>query len=195
MTRTSTTPRIDPATDSTPDIDTALDTGATAGAPPAAPVGGPLTAPVGGPPRIDFFSRRILQPAIAGLTNLGISIWGSRVLEVPGRTSGVVRRVPVNLLTVDGQGYLVAPRGHTNWVRNVRANDGGLTLKLGRRRTPYRATELADADKEAVLRAYLARWKFEVGVFFDGVDAESSADELARIAPNHPVFAIAPLSR
>lgn len=152
-------------------------------------------APAGGPPKIDFLSRRILQPIITGLTTLGISVWGSRVLEAPGRTSGIVRRVPVNLLTVDGHDYLVAPRGHTNWVRNVRANEGGLTLVLGRRRTPYQATELADADKEPVLRAYLARWKFEVGMFFDGVDAESSPAELARIAPNHPVFALAPLHR
>jgi hypothetical protein len=96
--------------------------------------------------------------------------------------------VPVNLLVHDGQEYLVSPRGHGQWVRNVRANDGRLDLLLGRRRTSYKATELGDGDKVEVLRAYLRRWKMEVGVFFDGVDADSSDEALAAIAPDHPVF-------
>ena len=50
---------------------------------------------------------------------------------------------------------------------------------------------IADADKVDVLRAYLRRWKAEVGVFFDGVSADSPETELRRIAPNHPVFLIA----
>jgi len=41
-----------------------------------------------------------------------------------------------------------------------------------------------------VLRAYLKKWKFEVGVFFDGVGPDSSADELGRVAPDHPVFGL-----
>jgi hypothetical protein len=41
-----------------------------------------------------------------------------------------------------------------------------------------------------MLRAYLKRWKWEVGVFFGGVDADSTQEELARIAPDHPVFRI-----
>lgn len=115
-------------------------------------------------------------------------MWGSRVLEAPGRRTGEPRRVPVNLLTVDGRQYLVSPRGHTEWVRNVRANEGRLDLLLGRRRTAYVATELVDADKVEVLRAYLRRWKAEVGVFFDGVDAASPDDALLAIAPKHPAF-------
>ena len=58
----------------------------------------------------DWFTRRVFNPTVAGLTRLGISVWGSRVLEVAGRTTGEVRTTPVNLLTVDGQRYLVAPR-------------------------------------------------------------------------------------
>jgi hypothetical protein len=41
-----------------------------------------------------------------------------------------------------------------------------------------------------VLRAYLKRWKAEVGVFFDGVSGDSPDAELQRIAPDHPVFRI-----
>ena len=55
-----------------------------------------------------------------------------------------------------------------------------------------RATELADADKAPVLRAYLRAWAWEVGAFFDGVDADSSDEELAAIADRHPIFVITP---
>ncbi|MFP3901236.1 MAG: nitroreductase family deazaflavin-dependent oxidoreductase [Acidimicrobiia bacterium] len=138
-----------------------------------------------------WFTRNVFNRAVAGLTRAGVSVWGSRVLEVPGRRTGEPRRVPVNLLTVDGSSYLVSPRGNTQWVRNVRANDGRLDLLLGRRRTHHVATELPDAEKPGILRAYLRRWKAEVGVFFDGVDADSSDEELLAIAPRHPVFALA----
>jgi hypothetical protein len=41
-----------------------------------------------------------------------------------------------------------------------------------------------------LLRAYLKRWKWEVGQFFGGVGPESSDAELLRIAPDHPVFRV-----
>ena len=127
--------------------------------------------------------------AVAGLTRLGVSVAGSRVLEVRGRKSGEPRRTPVNLLTIDGTRYLVAPRGHTQWVRNLRSRGEGRLL-LGRRAETFAATELADDDKPALLRAYLKRWKWEVGAFFDGVGPESPDTELRRIAPDHPIFRI-----
>lgn len=138
--------------------------------------------------RPGWFTRRIFNRAVAQLTRMGVSVWGSRVLEVPGRRTGEPRRVPVNLLTVDGREYLVSARGHGEWVRNVRANAGRLDLLLGRRRTSYQATEVADDAKVDVLRAYLRRWKAEVGVFFDGVDARSTDDEIRAIAAKHPAF-------
>jgi deazaflavin-dependent oxidoreductase (nitroreductase family) len=132
---------------------------------------------------------RMMNTAIAGLTRLGISVWGSRVLAVCGRSSGEWRTTPVNLLVVDGVRYLVAPRGVTHWVRNLRAAGGG-ELRVGRRVEAFRADELDDDAKPDVLREYLRRWAFEVGVFFDGVSASSSDDELRRIAPGYPVFRI-----
>ena len=117
-------------------------------------------------------------------------MWGSRELRLRGRTSGEWRTTPVNLLTFEGERYLVAPRGETQWVRNLRvAGDG--ELRVGRRTEAFRATELGDDEKVDVLRAYLDRWKAEVGVFFDGVSATSPDAELRRIAPNHPAFRIA----
>ena len=135
-----------------------------------------------------FITQRLFNPFIAFLTRRGISVWGSRVLEVRGRTSGEPRQVPVNLLTLDDQQYLVSPRGEGQWVRNARAAGGRLATLVGKRREEWVAHELDDADKVPVLRAYLKRWKAEVGVFFDGTSADSTDDELAAIAPRHPVF-------
>ena len=139
-----------------------------------------------------WFTQHVFNPFIGFLTRRGLSVWGSRVLEVPGRTSGQPRRVPVNLLSYDGGEYLVSPRGHGQWVRNVRANDGSLDLLLGRHRTHRVATEVADVDKVDVLRAYLKRWKAEVGAFFDGVGPDSTDEQIAAIAAKHPVFVLAP---
>lgn len=60
-------------------------------------------------------------------------------------------------------------------------------LWLGRSE-PFTATELPDGAKPPLLRAYLKRWKFEVGIFFEGVGPDSSDEDLRRIAPDHPVF-------
>jgi deazaflavin-dependent oxidoreductase (nitroreductase family) len=135
-----------------------------------------------------WFTKHVANRLVAGTTRLGISVWGSRVLEVKGRRTGESRRVPVNLLTLDGHEYLVSARGEGEWVRNVRAAGGRFDLILGRRRRAAQARELADDEKVPVLRAYLKRWKAEVGVFFDGVGPNSSDDEIRAIAPKHPVF-------
>jgi deazaflavin-dependent oxidoreductase (nitroreductase family) len=137
--------------------------------------------------RPGWFTTNVFNRIVAGLTRLGVSVMGSRVLEVRGRKTGEPRRTPVNLLVHEGARYLVAPRGQTQWVRNLRASGEG-RLWLGRRSEPFTATELSDEEKPALLRAYLKRWKVEVGVFFDGVGPESSDEELRRIAPDHPVF-------
>jgi len=132
---------------------------------------------------------RIFNNSVRSLTRHGISIWGSRVLYVRGRKSGEWRTTPVNPLTHDGNRYLVAPRGHTQWVRNMRVAGGG-ELRVGRRVEKFTATELADEQKPEVLRAYLRRWKLEIGVFFDGVGPDASDEQLLAIAPGYPVFRI-----
>ncbi|HEX3425166.1 MAG TPA: nitroreductase/quinone reductase family protein [Acidimicrobiales bacterium] len=138
-----------------------------------------------------WFTRNVFNRSVAILTRLGISVLGSRVLEVRGRSSGEPRRTPVNLLTLDGQEYLVAPRGETQWVRNVRADGGRLALLKGRRREERVGRVLGVDDAVPVLRAYLKRWKVEVGVFFDGVSADSPDEDLRQAATRHPVFALA----
>jgi deazaflavin-dependent oxidoreductase (nitroreductase family) len=128
------------------------------------------------------FSRLALR-----LTRWGLSFRNSRELTVIGRRSGLERSTLVNLLELDGARYLVAPRGTTDWVRNVRAAGGG-TLRLGRQREAFTARELSDDEKVPVLRAYLEQWAFEVGRFFEGVDAQADDEALAAIAADHPVF-------
>jgi deazaflavin-dependent oxidoreductase (nitroreductase family) len=126
---------------------------------------------------------------VARLTRLGISVLGSRVLYVRGRSSGEWRTTPVNPLPYEGSTYLVAPRGHTQWVKNMRVAGGG-ELHVGRRVEVFTATEVADADKPEILRSYLRRWKMEVGVFFDGVGPDATDAQLLAIAPGYPVFRI-----
>jgi len=139
-----------------------------------------------------WITNHISNPIVAVLTRMGVSVWGSRILRVRGRTSGEWRSQPVNLLTFEGKRYLVAPRGLTQWVRNIRVSGEG-ELLLGAKVERFRAVEIPDAAKLPVLRAYLKIWKAEVGVFFQGVDAGSSAEDLGRIAPDHPVFRVEPL--
>ena len=137
----------------------------------------------------DALTKSVFNPLIKFATGLGLSMRGSRVLYVPGRKTGKMQTVPVNLLTHEGARYLVAPRGETQWVRNVRAAGGG-ELRLGRKRDAFRAVELADDAKPALLRAYLKLWKAETGKFFGGVSEDAPETEIQRIAPNHPVFRI-----
>jgi deazaflavin-dependent oxidoreductase (nitroreductase family) len=136
-----------------------------------------------------WFTRNVFNRLVAFLTRQGISVLGSRVLAVMGRKSGEWRTTPVNLLTYDNRRYLVAPRGEAQWVRNLRVAGTG-ELRLGKGAESFRGRELSDAEKVPVLRAYLKKWKAEVGIFFDGVGPDSSDDQLRAIAPKHPAFEV-----
>lgn len=135
------------------------------------------------------FNRWVFNPLVAAATRAGLSLKGSRVLEVRGRSSGEVRTTPVNLLDHDGEQYLVAARGNTQWARNLRAAGSG-ALRVGRRRHEFTATEVSDADKAPILRAYLEQWAWEVGAFFEGLKADSPDGDIAAAAPGFPVFRI-----
>lgn len=137
----------------------------------------------------DAFTRTVFNPVVALLMKAGLSLRGSRILAVRGRTSGEMRTTPVNLLAYAGGHYLVAPRGETQWVRNLRVA-GEAELRLGRKRQPFTAAELPDGDKPALLRAYLKAWSWEAGQFFGGVKHDAPDADIARIAPEHPVFRI-----
>jgi deazaflavin-dependent oxidoreductase (nitroreductase family) len=139
------------------------------------------------PSRFDGLVNR----AVRRLVRMGISVWGARDLRLRGRKSGEIRSNVVNLLDLDGAQFLVAPRGTTEWVKNLRAAGEG-ELRVGRQATQFEADELADSEKVVVLRAYLKRWKWEIGKFFQGVGPDSTEAELAAIAPEYPIFRIRP---
>lgn len=137
-----------------------------------------------------FLTAKILNPVVAFLAGrLGVSVKGAHVLSVRGRKTGEWHSTPVNPLSFRGQRYLVAPRGETQWVRNIRVSREA-RLRLGRSTETVRVEEMADTDKPPILRAYLKEWAWEVNQFFAGVAADASEEDLARIAVKHPVFRI-----
>lgn len=138
-----------------------------------------------------WFTKHVFNGTVRGLTRMGVSVAGSRELRVRGRKSGEWRSTPVNLLAIDGERYLVAPRGTTQWVRNIRVSGTG-ELRRGRHTVRFRAAELPDDAKLPVLRGYLRKWGWEVGQFFEGVDKNATDEDLARIAPDFPVFRVLP---
>jgi deazaflavin-dependent oxidoreductase (nitroreductase family) len=125
------------------------------------------------------------------LTAHGVSLMGSRVIAIRGRKSGEIRTTVVNLFESDGERYLLSPRGHTQWVRNLRAAGEG-ELRLGRRTERFTPVEIADADKPELIRLYLRKWAWETGAFFDGLKADSPEADIAAAAPGFPVFRIVP---
>ena len=120
---------------------------------------------------------------------------GSRVLEVRGRTSGAAAPHPASTCSsVDGSSYL---------RRSARRDTVGAQPARQRARagccsavaaSSFTAHELTDEEKSPILRAYLKRWKSEVGVFFDGVGPDSSEEQLRAAAPKHPVFRLESIS-
>lgn len=130
-----------------------------------------------------------LNGLIGWLARRGISLAGSADLAVRGRRTGEWRRVPVNPMTYGDGRYLVSARGHSEWVRNMRAAGGG-ELRVGRRTRPFTAVELPPAETPALLRAYLSRWGWEVKSYFGEVTADSADEELRAAAHRHPVFRI-----
>ena len=129
----------------------------------------------------------LFMKAVRWLTEHGVSLLGSRVLTVRGRRTGNPQSVPVNLLSLDGDRFLVAPRGNTQWVRNARAA-GEVELRVGRRVERVSLVEVPVADRAPVLRVYLKRWGWEVGRFVEGLTKSSTDAELANAAPGMPVF-------
>ncbi|MDP7726132.1 nitroreductase/quinone reductase family protein [Mycobacterium sp. TY814] len=135
-------------------------------------------------------AARSANAVIRWLAELGISIAGTRALRVRGRKTGKPRSVVVNLLILNGDEYLVSPRGNTQWARNVRAAGVVETGPRWRRRRAT-VTEVADDGKPEILRRYLQRWYWQVKDYVGGVTPDSGDDELRAAATRIPVFALA----
>jgi deazaflavin-dependent oxidoreductase (nitroreductase family) len=135
-----------------------------------------------------WFTRNVFNRLVAGLNRVGLGVQGSQTLAVRGRKSGEIRTTPVNPFELEGRTYLLAPRGTTQWVRNLRVAKEA-ELRSGGKARRFRAEELPDSEKLPLLRLYIEKWAWEVKSFL-GIDALASDDELRRIAPDHPAFVL-----
>jgi deazaflavin-dependent oxidoreductase (nitroreductase family) len=135
--------------------------------------------------------ERALNRAIGGLVRLGLAPAHMRLLEVRGRKTARLYALPVDLLVERDRLYLVAPRGYTEWVRNVEVS-GEVTLRRGRRATVYRTRPLSEAEKPDILKAYLDRFRREVQRYFP-VRAGSPVESFAPLAPRYPAFELLPV--
>jgi deazaflavin-dependent oxidoreductase (nitroreductase family) len=124
------------------------------------------------------------------LIGLGLPMKHKYLLEVRGRKSGKLYSMPVNLLTIGGKQFLVAPRGQTQWVRNVEVA-GEISLKKGGSRQSFRVRPVSDEQKPPLLKAYLEAFKSEVQRYFP-VKAGSDVGEFRAIAGTYPVFELTP---
>jgi deazaflavin-dependent oxidoreductase (nitroreductase family) len=135
--------------------------------------------------------ERLFNAAVGALVGIGIGPAHMRVLEVRGRRSGRLYSLPVDLLDLDGALYLVAPRGHTQWVRNVAASDAAV-LRRGRRRQRYALRALPEIERPPVIKAYLDRFRREVAGFFP-VPPDSPVEAFVPLASQYPAFALTPV--
>lgn len=124
----------------------------------------------------------------AAMIRLGIGPAGMHLLTVRGRTSGLPRTIPVNLIEQRDRRWLVAPYGEVAWVRNVRAA-GEVELRRGGTAQRWLTSEATAAEAVPALRAYLTRFGRIVGAYFD-VTPSSPDDAFAAEAPRHPVFSL-----
>ena len=136
------------------------------------------------PTAIDRFFNR----AFGLLIRLGIGLPHNYLLEVRGRRSGRSYSTPVNLLELEDKRYLVAPRGYTQWVRNVMAS-GEANLVEGFKRKAVQLTPIADQSKPEILKTYLDRYRTTVQRYFP-VKAGSPAESFQPLAARYPVFEV-----
>ena len=109
--------------------------------------------------------ERVFNRIFGFLVGLGLGFSHNYLLQVRGRKSGKTYSTPIDLLELGGKRFLVAPRGHTQWVRNAEAA-GEVTLKKGNKRQKFRLRALLDQEKPEILKAYLDQFRREVQSYF-----------------------------
>lgn len=136
------------------------------------------------PNGIDRFFNRVF----GFLIRIGVGLSHNYLLEVRGRKTGRTYSTPVNLLDHHGKQYLVAPRGDTEWVKNVIAS-GEATLVRGRRREKVFLRPLPGEVKPDILKDYLDRYSKTVQRFFP-VQAGSPVEAFQPLASRYPIFEV-----
>ncbi len=130
--------------------------------------------------------ERVFNRIFGFLVGLGLGFSYNYLLQVRGRKSGKIYSTPIDLLELGGTRYLVAPRGHTQWVRNAEAA-GEVTLKKGSKREKFGLRALSDQEKPDILKAYLDQFRREVQRYFP-VPAGSSVEAFRELVQSYPAF-------
>jgi deazaflavin-dependent oxidoreductase (nitroreductase family) len=133
---------------------------------------------------------KAMNSFIGWLGSLGLVPGGTAQIQVKGRRSGKTRKNAVTWVEHEGQRYLVAPRGNTEWVRNVRADGGRAVLKHGKSEMVH-LQEVPVEQRAPIIKPYLKKTKMATRREF-GLDPDAPMEEFERIAPDHPVFRIVP---
>jgi len=141
---------------------------------------------------IEFMQPSLLDRTVnrvfAFLVKIGVGLAHNFLLEVQGRKSGRIYSTPVNVLTHENRRYLVAPRGDTQWVRNVIVSQKA-TLVKGTKREDVHLQPIADAAKPELLKTYLDRYKLTVQRYFP-IPAGLPLKEFEPLVGRYPVFEI-----
>jgi deazaflavin-dependent oxidoreductase (nitroreductase family) len=135
---------------------------------------------------------KLMNSIVGRLASIGLVPMSTVLLQVKGRRSGQTRSTPVSWIEHEGQRYLVAPRGNTEWVRNVKAAGGEAVLK-SRKTEGVRLEEVPVERRAPIIKTYLKKTAMVTKREF-GLDPDSPMEEFAKIAPDHPVFQITPTS-
>ena len=132
----------------------------------------------------------ILNRFGASIYRLGIAPNYLVTLEVRGRQSGRLLHLPLVMVTLDGERYLVSMLGtQTSWVRNAKAAGGDVTLLHGRREDVH-LEEIAAEFRAPVLKAYLQIAPGARGHL--PIDKDAPLSEFQKIAAQFPVFQVVP---
>ena len=134
--------------------------------------------------------ERFFNRIFGYLVGFGLGFHYNYLLQVRGRKSGKLYSTPIDLLELNGKRFLVAPRGRTQWVRNAEAA-GEITLKRRSFRQNFRLRSLSDAEKPAVLKAYLDAFRREVQRYFP-VPAGSPPEAFLPLLEKYPAFELLP---
>ncbi|MGH3145147.1 MAG: nitroreductase/quinone reductase family protein [Rubrobacter sp.] len=131
---------------------------------------------------------RILDRCTAAFSALGAGPEYLVTLEVPGRRTGRIVGLPLVVAAVDGERYLVSMLGEkVNWVRNVKAAGGDVTLRHGRREG-VQLEEVAPDRRAPVLKAYLKRAPNARAHL--PIDKDAPLAEFERVSSRFPVFRV-----
>ena len=132
----------------------------------------------------------VLNRFSAGLHSLGVAPNYLVTLEVRGRTSGRVIKLPLVMAVVDGERYLVSMLGwKAGWVLNVTAAGGDVCLLHGRREQVH-LEEVPPNQRAPILKAYLRRAPGARPHI--PVDKNAPLTEFERVAPEFPVYRVTP---